>query len=301
MDAGTSPISSRKTVPVSACSNLPGLEVMAPVEAPFSKRNSGRSSAFCRPRRAWCALAASIFVRMHLCGRSFKCPNEQSGQAEPGLGQTWPILIELGLNRAYTGVVPPGERRSKRRLMANARQDGLPFPVTQHDQAIGLSTLAARGRGRAALSEERTGRLWFACALAAIAIAPLQAQTATETVLHNFARPPKGANPYAGVIRDSAGNLYGTTTSGGSAGAGVVYKLDAAGRETVLYSFAGGTDGRYPTAGVIRSEEHTSELQSPMHRACRLLLEQNPGGPGTAHAIAAEAQLPHIHAEAPDR
>jgi uncharacterized repeat protein (TIGR03803 family) len=135
--------------------------------------------------------------------------------------------------------------------MANARQDGLPFPVTQHDQAIGLSTLAARGRGRAALSEERTGRLWFACALAAIAIAPLQAQTATETVLHNFASPPKGANPYAGVIRDSAGNLYGTTTSGGSAGAGVVYKLDAAGRETVLYSFAGGTDGRYPTAGVI--------------------------------------------------
>ena len=30
-------------------------------------------------------------------------------------------------------------------------------------------------------------------------------------MLHNFAAPPKGANPYAGVIRDSAGNLYGTT------------------------------------------------------------------------------------------
>jgi uncharacterized repeat protein (TIGR03803 family) len=34
-----------------------------------------------------------------------------------------------------------------------------------------------------------------------------------------------GANPYAGVIRDPAGNFYGTTYQGGPANAGVVYKL----------------------------------------------------------------------------
>jgi hypothetical protein len=45
-------------------------------------------------------------------------------------------------------------------------------------------------------------------------------QAATEAVLHNFARPPLGAHSQAGVIRDSAGNLYGTTYNLGSAGAG---------------------------------------------------------------------------------
>ena len=63
------------------------------------------------------------------------------------------------------------------------------------------------------------------CALAEMGAGPAQAQTATETVLHNFPSPPKGANPFAGVIRDPAGNLYGTTYYGGAAGAGVVFKV----------------------------------------------------------------------------
>jgi uncharacterized repeat protein (TIGR03803 family) len=108
------------------------------------------------------------------------------------------------------------------------------------------------GKDRSTRSQQRTGTLWLACALAAMAIAPAQAQTATATVLHSFPSPPKGANPFAGVIRDSAGNLYGTTYNGGAAGAGVVYKVDTAGHETVLYSFTGGADGGYPQAGVIR-------------------------------------------------
>ena len=58
-----------------------------------------------------------------------------------------------------------------------------------------------------------------------------------EKVLYAFKGEPDGANPVAGVIRDSAGNLYGTTIYGGSAGWGVVYKVDRAGQETVLYTF----------------------------------------------------------------
>jgi uncharacterized repeat protein (TIGR03803 family) len=38
------------------------------------------------------------------------------------------------------------------------------------------------------------------------------------------------------VVRDSAGNLYGTAPSGGKSGQGVVFKVDTAGHETVLYS-----------------------------------------------------------------
>ena len=59
--------------------------------------------------------------------------------------------------------------------------------------------------------------------------------------------------PEAGLIRDAAGNLFGTTQLGGASGQGTVFKLDPIGVETVLYSFSGGADGGQPiTAGVIR-------------------------------------------------
>ena len=67
-----------------------------------------------------------------------------------------------------------------------------------------------------------------------------------ETVLHSFTGGADGGYSYAGLIQDWAGNLYGTASSGGSAGAGVVFKIDPRGRYTVLYSFTGGADGAYP-------------------------------------------------------
>src|ERR1700730_2392125 len=69
-----------------------------------------------------------------------------------------------------------------------------------------------------------------------------------ETVLHSFAGGTDGANPFAGLIADSSGNLYGTTTGGGASGGGVVFKLSPGGIETVLYSFTGGRDGAAPFA-----------------------------------------------------
>ncbi len=73
-----------------------------------------------------------------------------------------------------------------------------------------------------------------------------------ETVLHSFLGGSDGSLPAAGVIRDAAGNLYGTTSSGGPLGAGTVYEIDASGQERVLYSFTGGRDGADPLAGLIR-------------------------------------------------
>jgi uncharacterized repeat protein (TIGR03803 family) len=72
------------------------------------------------------------------------------------------------------------------------------------------------------------------------------------TVLHYFTGGADGGLPVGGVIRDSAGNLYGATNRGGTLGYGVVYKLDSAGNYTVLYTFTGGADGGAPYAGVIR-------------------------------------------------
>jgi uncharacterized repeat protein (TIGR03803 family) len=73
-----------------------------------------------------------------------------------------------------------------------------------------------------------------------------------ETVLYSFTGGSDGGTPLGGLIRDSAGNLYGTTNGGGTSGAGVVFKVDASGNETVLYSFTGGSDGGYPFAALVR-------------------------------------------------
>jgi uncharacterized repeat protein (TIGR03803 family) len=80
----------------------------------------------------------------------------------------------------------------------------------------------------------------------------------TETVLHSFcsfAKCGDGKNPWAGLIFDSMGNLYGSTTSGGFYDSGVVFKLtpspDGTWMEKVLYHFRGGKDGRTPHAELI--------------------------------------------------
>ncbi len=81
-----------------------------------------------------------------------------------------------------------------------------------------------------------------------------QARTApapAETVLHNFASPAKGANPYSTLVRDSSGNFYGTAVNGGLHGAGVVFKMNSGGQTTILYNFTGKSDGATPLAGVI--------------------------------------------------
>ena len=77
------------------------------------------------------------------------------------------------------------------------------------------------------------------------------AQAQTYKVLHQFHGKADGDYPVAGVIRDAAGNLYSTTSSGGTYDYGVVFKVDTTGKETVLYNFTGGADGAYPYAGVV--------------------------------------------------
>ena len=108
----------------------------------------------------------------------------------------------------------------------------------------------------------RIRRSWCACVLAlcftlGLAVAA-SAQARTQTVLHTFTGGTDGANPQSELIRDSAGNLYGTTRGGGSAtlcggfGCGTVFKIDRSGHETVLYRFTRGADGSVPFGGVIR-------------------------------------------------
>jgi uncharacterized repeat protein (TIGR03803 family) len=73
-----------------------------------------------------------------------------------------------------------------------------------------------------------------------------------ETILYSFfGTGGDGALPGGGLVRDSAGNLYGTTNVGGNLYFGTVFKLDASNKETILHSFSGG-DGRFPELGLVR-------------------------------------------------
>jgi uncharacterized repeat protein (TIGR03803 family) len=75
-----------------------------------------------------------------------------------------------------------------------------------------------------------------------------------ESVLHAFQAGQDGAFPYASVIADSSGALYGTTGDGGAVGAGSVFELAPNGKgytESVLYSFQSTPDGNFPRASLI--------------------------------------------------
>ena len=79
------------------------------------------------------------------------------------------------------------------------------------------------------------------------------AANGTFTLLHSFTNESDGGGPLAGVIRDAAGNLYGTTNYGpGASGVGTVFKLSSANKETVLHAFTGAPDGASPSAPVVR-------------------------------------------------
>ncbi len=80
-------------------------------------------------------------------------------------------------------------------------------------------------------------------------LTPAGGGTWTEQILHNFGNGTDGANPYARLIFDTAGNLFGTTYQGGSYGGGTVFRLNAQG-ESLLQNFSG-NDGSGPIAGLV--------------------------------------------------
>jgi len=74
-----------------------------------------------------------------------------------------------------------------------------------------------------------------------------------EILLHSFTGSPgDGKRPHAGLTRDRAGNLYGTTLQGGAFGFGTIFELNSSGTEALLHSFANtATDGGMPENGVL--------------------------------------------------
>jgi uncharacterized repeat protein (TIGR03803 family) len=101
-----------------------------------------------------------------------------------------------------------------------------------------------------------------------------------EKTLYDFRGCSDGEGPAGSLIADGAGNLYGTTGGGGggtgcdngSGGCGAVFELSPDRHETVLYAFAGGSDGAFPNAGL--AADNAGNLYGTTER------EGNPSCPG---------------------
>jgi uncharacterized repeat protein (TIGR03803 family) len=73
-------------------------------------------------------------------------------------------------------------------------------------------------------------------------------------LLYRFTGEPDGKFPDGSLVRDAAGNLYGTTSEGGVNGFGTIFKLDLTGVETVLHSFDGSSEGAFPKSGLVQDQ-----------------------------------------------
>ncbi len=80
---------------------------------------------------------------------------------------------------------------------------------------------------------------------------PAQAQT--FSVVHNFSGGSDGGVPYNGFTMKGK-MFYGTASIGGTANAGVIFKMNAKGAETVLHNFTGGADGANPEGELVEDK-----------------------------------------------
>ncbi|MBI4915078.1 MAG: hypothetical protein HY825_04465 [Acidobacteria bacterium] len=108
-------------------------------------------------------------------------------------------------------------------------------------------------RVRAGARVRFRGRAMAGFVVLGLALVAILAATSSEggtTILHNFAPDPK--HPHAPLVADGAGNLYGTTISGGASDLGTIFAMKTDGSDlAVLHSFVGGPgDGSYPNGGL---------------------------------------------------
>ncbi len=94
----------------------------------------------------------------------------------------------------------------------------------------------------------------LALSILALTLLVTAASAQTFSVFYTF-NFTDGSGPNGGLILDSTGNFYGTTQFGGSSNRGIIFKLNPAGQQTILYSFTGGTDGGIPIGRLIRDAQ----------------------------------------------
>ena len=126
-----------------------------------------------------------------------------------------------------------------------------------------------------------------------------------EVILHAFRYSPDGAFPLAGLLRDSAGNLYGTTSGGGvregwgCGDCGAVFEIGSDGVEKVLYAFKNRDDVVSPVAGLV--EDTSGNLYGTTEWGGGIVCPGGSEGCGTLFKVAQDGTETVLHAFGSER
>jgi uncharacterized repeat protein (TIGR03803 family) len=141
------------------------------------------------------------------------------------------------------------------------------------------------------------------CCLSILFLFTVPARAASFKVIHTFQNDGNsndGAWPQGDLVRDSAGNLYGTTASGGATDSGAVFELspnsDGTWSESVLHSFAYDADGSSPAAGLIFDDQGNlygttqqggifTGLDCSLYSGCGVVFELSPSASGWSYTV----------------
>lgn len=172
-------------------------------------------------------------------------PGESEG-ANPGAG-----LIQAA-NGLFYGVTERG----------GTNDDGTVFQMSADGAITPLYSFTAGNDGAvpiAALTQGSDGNLYGTTYEAGISNAGAIFKitpTGALTVLHTFTNGIDGGHSSAALIQGTNGSFYGTTsTGGGKNGDGTVFQITPAGVLTTLHTFTNGSDGAYPTGGLVQGAD----------------------------------------------
>lgn len=110
--------------------------------------------------------------------------------------------------------------------------------------------------------------------IAISAVCSVHAQTYAYKTIYNFQLNGTGPAYPNSLIRDSAGNLYGTSLQGGKSNAGTVFKITPRGVLTVLHTFNGTTDGSAPNS-VARDIRQGNLYGTTSNTVFKMTLQKN--------------------------
>lgn len=118
------------------------------------------------------------------------------------------------------------------------------------------------------------------------------------TVLYSFDGNDKGGAPYGSLIQGTDGNFYGMAESGGTNGAGVIFKITPTGEITALHSFDYNSDGSSPKGSLVRGADSNFYGLTALGGAYNqgtIFKVTTTGGFTTLHSFsfAAEGAYPH--------
>src|SRR5579864_8238258 len=158
------------------------------------------------------------------------------------------IATAAGMSREGVLFRAAISARRARTMVRRQEFGGTVFPATGDVACFQSSESSMEGQMESRRVSHSASRIL--CTGAVVVLTTAMWAANTTKLIYSFTGNAGGEYTDTELVRDSAGNLFGTSVQGGTFGGGTVFKVTPAGVHTVLYNFTGGTDGGEPYKGV---------------------------------------------------